>query len=54
MTGKVTPSKISLGNDPKKVAKAIAKANSDLEYLQDLMMEIGLSVDSLQPSLQAA
>lgn len=53
-TGKVTPKKISLVSDPRKVAEAIAKANNDLEFLQDLEKEIGLIVDSLQPALQAA
>ena len=53
-TGRVTPPKISLGDDPKKVAEAIAKANNDLEYLRDLTQELELVINSIQPSLQIA
>ena len=53
-TGKITPPKISLGDDPKEVAEAIVKASNDLEYLRDLTQELELVIDSIQSSLQIA
>ena len=52
-TGKVTPPKINLGSDPKKVAEAIAKAKNDFDYLLDLAMELELITQQMQPSLAA-
>ncbi|MGB5631684.1 MAG: hypothetical protein WBM44_06050 [Waterburya sp.] len=54
-TGKVTPPRISLGDNPKKVAETIAQAKNDLEYLQDLIVELELETEKLLPqAIEAA
>lgn len=46
-TGKVTPKRITLG-DPQVTAKAIVKVNSDIDYLQQLVVAIELEIEDLQ------
>lgn len=46
-TGKKSAPKVSLGADVQKVAKAIVKANSDLEYLKDLVYSLECEIDEL-------
>lgn len=47
-TGKVSRPKISLNEDPQLAAKAIAKANNDVDYLEQLMVAIELEIEVLK------